>query len=176
MVCNESLVRWFLAHRADPNAPAGEWDVMPLSCAVAVAPLSIIKLLFEHGGSTAHGQQVNFASDRTDSECVPVLQYLVDRGAPVNDTLWGTGPELANWADVGATAPLPNAAAAGNIDSVGFFLEHGADRKKRSVGFGKLPLDTALACKHMEIARILSEEEALRAPQSDVIEIKREVV
>ena len=96
MVCNESLVRWFLTHGADPNAPAGEWDVTPLSGAVAQAPLSIIEMLFDHGGSTAHGQLVNYASDRTDPECVPILQFSVDRGAPVNNTLWEDCPDLAS--------------------------------------------------------------------------------
>ena len=173
VTCNEALVRWFLAHGADPNAPAGEWDVTPLSYAVARAPLNIVKLLFDHGGSTAHGQLVHYASDRTDSECVPILQYLVDRGAPINGTLWENRPELAHWANAGAaTTPLHNAAEAGNIDSVSFLLEHGADRMKprlgkRSLGSGGLPIDTAVAYKHMEIAKLLSEEPILPAPQSE---------
>lgn len=116
MVCIESLVRWFLAHGADPNAPAGEWDVAPLSCAVAQAPLRVIELLLDHGSSTAYGQLLNFACDRTDPECVPVLQYLLDHSAPINDTLWENRPELADWANVGARTPLHNAAAAGNVD------------------------------------------------------------
>ena len=167
MTCNEALVRWFLAHGADPNAPAGIWDVTPLSCAVAVAPLSTVQLLFDHGGSTAHGQLVNFATDRTDSDCVPILQYLVDRGAPINDTLWENRPELSNWANVGATTPLHNAAAAGNIDSVRFLLEHGADRMKRSLNFRRLPLDSAMALKHMDIVKLLSDEPTLPALQSE---------
>ncbi len=125
------------------------------------------KLLFDHGGSTAHGQLVHYASDRTDSECVPILQYLVDRGAPINDTLWENRPELAHWANVGATTPLHNAAAAGNIDSVRFLLEHGAKRMKRSLGSGRVPIDTAVACKHMEIAKLLLDEPILPAPQSE---------
>ena len=168
VTCNETLVRWFLAHGADPNAPAGLWDVTPLSYAVTLAPLNIIKLLFDHGGSTAHGQLVNYASDRTDSECVPILQYLVDRGARINDTLWENRPELAHWAYAGAvTTPLHNAVAAGNIDSVRFLWEHGADRMKRSVNFGRLPIDTAVALKHTEIAKLLSEEPMSPAPQSE---------
>lgn len=168
VTCNEALVRWFLAHGADPNAPAGEWDVTPLSYAVALAPLNIIKLLFDHGGSTAHGQLLNYASDRSDSECVPVLQYLVDHGARINDTLWENRPELAGWAKAhAATTPLHNAVRAGNIDSVRFLLDHGADRMKRSVNFGRLPIDSAVALKHMEIAKLLSDEPMLPAPQSE---------
>ena len=81
------------------------------------------RVVFDHGGSTAHGQSVYHACDRTDPECVPILQFLVDRGAPVNNTLWEDRPDLASWANVGATTPLHNAAAAGNLDSVRFLLE-----------------------------------------------------
>ena len=166
VVSDESLVRWFLAHGANPNATAGEWDVTPLSCAVAQAPLGIVKLLFDYGGSTANGQLMNFACDRTDLECVPILQYLVDHGAPLNNTLWEDRPELVHWANVGASTPLHSAAAAGNIDSVRFLLEHGADRTKRSVRAEKLPVDVAVACKHGEIAKILAEKPTLPAPRS----------
>lgn len=109
---------------------------------------------------------MNFACNRTDSECVPILQYLLDRGASINNTLWENRPELAHWADVGASTPLHNAAAAGNIDSVKFLLEHGADRTKRSVRFGKLPVDMAVACKHVEVAKTLAEEPTLPAARS----------
>ena len=149
-------MRWFLIHGADPNAPAGEWDVTPLSCAVAQAPLSTVKLLFEHGGSTAYGQLMNFASSRTDAEGVPIMQYLLDHGAPTNNTLWENRPDLAHWAMVGASTPLHSAAAAGNVEAVRFLLEHGADRTKKSLRFGKLPIDVARACKNIEIADILA--------------------
>ena len=149
-------MRWFLTHGADPNAPAGEWDVTPLSCAVAQAPVSTVKLLFEHGGSTAYGQLMNFASNRTDSEGVPIMQYLLNRGASINDTLWENRPDLMHWAMVGASTPLHGAAAAGNVEAVRFLLEHGADRTKRSVRSGKLPIDVAQACKNIDIGNILA--------------------
>jgi hypothetical protein len=41
---------------------------------------------------------------------------------------------------------------------VRFLLEHGADRTKRSARLGRLPVDMAVACKHVEVAKILAEE------------------
>src|SRR5271170_6866717 len=105
VVCDESLVHWFLDHGADPNASAGEWDVTPLSCAVAKAPLSTVEFLFKRGGSTAYGQLMHFASYRTDQETVPILQFLLDHGASINDTLWENRPELSDWAKIGAGTP-----------------------------------------------------------------------
>ncbi len=38
---------------------------------------------------------------------------------------------------------------------------------KRSLGSGRVPIDTAVACKHMEIAKLLLDEPILPAPQSE---------
>ena len=141
---------------ADPNALVGEWDVTRLSCVVAQAPLSTVKLLFVHVGSTAYRQLMNFASNRTDSEGVLIMQYLLNRGASTNDTLWENRPDLVHWAMVGAPTPLHGAAAAGNVEAVRLLLKHSADRTKRSVRSGKLPIDVARACKNIEIANILA--------------------
>lgn len=124
VVRDESLVRWFLDHGADPNAPAGLWDVTPLSYAVSSALLSTIKLLFDHGGSTARGQLAIYAAQRSDPEAVPILRYLVDRGAAINDTWWENLQELEGFARTHlAATPLIYAVEAGNIDSVRFLLE-----------------------------------------------------
>ncbi|KAI4100463.1 MAG: hypothetical protein LQ345_007455, partial [Seirophora villosa] len=85
VVKDEALVRWFLEHGADPNIPARVLDNTPLSSAASYAPLHIVKLLFEHGGSADKGNLVCHAADRKDPEAIPVLQYLVDRGAPTNE-------------------------------------------------------------------------------------------
>ena len=151
-------MRWFLNHGANPNAQAGEWDVTPLSSAAAVTPLSTIKLLFDHGGSIAQGQLLHHASDRTDPACVPILEYLVEQGAPINQTLWEDRPDLADWANLGASTPLYNAVAAENIESVRFLLRHGADRHKPTVNSGRLPIDVAQARKYTEIVKLLADE------------------
>lgn len=140
----------------------------PLSCAVERAPLQTIELMFAHGGSTAYGQLLNFASNRNDPDSVSVLQYLLDRGARANDTLWENQPRLRHWAMVGAETPLHGAAAAGNIETVRLLLRNGADPKKRSLGFDKLPVDVAIACGNLEVVKVL-EAWPLNTPDTDIM-------
>ncbi|KAL8917000.1 MAG: hypothetical protein Q9208_008218 [Pyrenodesmia sp. 3 TL-2023] len=171
VVNDEATVRWFLAHGADPNAPAGEWDVTPLSYAVNRAPLSMVKLLFEHGGSPANGQLVNYAADRKDADSIPVLQLLVDHGAPTNEWLFENRPKLHHWAAAGgAQTPLYQAAEAGLIENVKFLLRHGADPRKRGIRMhiheGRLPIDAAKLNKHEEIVQLLSEAATTLKPQN----------
>ncbi|KAL9123543.1 MAG: hypothetical protein Q9217_007030, partial [Psora testacea] len=147
VVEDEEVVRWFLAHGGNPNASAGVWDFTPLSCAVASAPLSIISLLSEYDDSVSRGQLVNHAAWRTDRESVPILQYMFDRGAPINNSQWEDREELRySWAkSVYGTTPLYNAASQGNVEAVKWLLEHGADRHKRNLGGTEsLPTKTAL--------------------------------
>ncbi len=86
-----------------------------------------------------------------------ICWYLFDHGAPINNTLWENRPGLRDWAMVGASTPLHHAAEVGNAEAVRFLLEHGADQKKGSVRSGKLPIDVAVACEHVEIVKILAE-------------------
>ena len=121
------------------------------------APISIIKLLFQNGGSAAYGQLLNFACYRTDPDCVPIIEFLLSQGAPLNNTLWENQPHLTNWAAVGATTPLFNAAEAGNKDAVQYLLTRGADRTKKSIRTGKSPLDIAMSCNYTEIVNLLKQ-------------------
>ena len=115
----ENVVRWFLIQGADPNAASEICDITPLSCAVQNAPFEVIRLLFQHGGSTAQGQLLNMASDRTDSDSVAILQFLFDRGdTRINDTYLNSRPELDLRGPVKNAAPLHHAARVGSIDTV----------------------------------------------------------
>ncbi|KAL8904484.1 MAG: hypothetical protein Q9207_003248 [Kuettlingeria erythrocarpa] len=165
VVKDEATVRWFLAHGADPNAPAREWDVTPLSYAANRAPLSVVKLMFEHGGSATIGQLVNHASDRDDADSIPVLQLLVDHGAPTNEWLFENRPDLHHWAAAGGSQTgLYYAAEAGLIENVRFLLKHGADPRKRGIRMhryeGRLPIDIARWRKHEEVVQLLDEAAA----------------
>ena len=168
VVEDEVLVRWFLAHGSNPNTSAGLWDFTPLSCAVARAPLSIINLLSDHADSFCRGQLANHAAWRTDPESVPILQYIFDRGAPINNSQWEDCEGLRdNWAkSVYGTTPLYNAASQGNVEIVKWLLEHGADRHKRNLGGTEsLPAKTALDAAlegstpdHAKIVELLEKE------------------
>ncbi|KAL8673288.1 MAG: hypothetical protein Q9168_002286 [Polycauliona sp. 1 TL-2023] len=172
VVQNETLVRWFLDHGASPNALAGPPEITPMTChdvkAFDITPLSravqrssfdVIKLMFQYGGSTIYGQLLNMASDRTDPDSVPILQFLFDHGDKrINSTYLEDRPDLDPWHALDNAAPLHHAARVGNIDTVQWLLQHGADptrRTKRVVGYGTTPLDSARHTNHTEIAKLL---------------------
>jgi hypothetical protein len=53
-----------------------------------LAPFTAIKLLFDHGGSTQHGQLLHYAICRDGADRLEVLDFLRDRGAPINDIMY----------------------------------------------------------------------------------------
>ena len=154
---DQHLVQWFLDHGANPDTTASLWDITPLSYAVEHAPLQTIKHLFSQGGSVKHGQLVNYASNRTDNECLDVLQFLVDRGAPVNNTLWENQPELIDRANCGATTPLSNAVTVNNVEAVRFLLAHGADPLKPNKPTKSTPLSLAQTKGNLQIVELMKE-------------------
>ena len=87
--------------RRRPQRSQPENGVLRRSLALrAQAPLEIINLLFDRGGSTTNGRLLNRASD-------PILQCSPDRGVPINDTRLEHRPGLAHWANAGAaTTPF----------------------------------------------------------------------
>ena len=162
---DHELINWFLDHGANPDASAAFWDITPLSYAVARSSLSIVKLMFERGGSTARGALLCCAADREDY-CVPILEFLVDQGAVIDEIRWEHQPQLfhmAHFMDVGT--PLLTAVRAGNADSVRCLLKRGADRSKRSVRTQSLPLEIAKKTDHTEIINLLNTYSRLKATE-----------
>ena len=160
-VSDENLVRWFLRQGADPNASSEACDITPFSCAVQKATFEVIQLLFQKGGSTAQGQLLNMASDRTDPDSVAILQFLFDRGdTRINDTYLDSRPELNLRGCVKNAAPLHHAARVGNINTVRWLLQHGANPWQRTVvtiGYGTTPIDSACYDGHTDIVDVLLE-------------------
>ena len=75
---NEHLVSWLLAHDADPNA-GYEYDT-PLSRAVLVGSVDIVKPLLSRGGDVRRGQVLHWAVERREN-VGEVFIMLLDSGA-----------------------------------------------------------------------------------------------
>lgn len=118
---------WFLSNGADPNAVCG-LDITPLSIAVRDARFAIIKLLFDHGGSTEHGQLLHFTMSRASPDRLEVLEYILNKGASINDIMFQNcleSYEQEKYSGLGT--PLHSAAEKGNLDMVKMLSAKGAD-------------------------------------------------
>lgn len=119
---------WFLNHGAQPDAEASILDLTPLSFAVVRASFKTIKLLFKHGGSTQHGQLLHHAVLRESSDCLEVIDFLLDHGAPINNVMYQS--HLSSYMMMkafGLGTPLHKAADIGRLDIVKHLIERGAD-------------------------------------------------
>jgi hypothetical protein len=80
---NDELTQWFLNHGTEPNAMCA-WNFTPLSSAIHLASLLIIKLLCGHGGDVRRGQFLH-AIKQESSDKIEVLRLPLDLGALVNE-------------------------------------------------------------------------------------------
>ncbi|KAI1273703.1 hypothetical protein F5Y07DRAFT_375936 [Xylaria sp. FL0933] len=132
---DETLVRWFLAHGADPNAES-EWGLSPFLKAVGHAPLCIVKLLHEAGGSPA--MAVPFVCQPTPpvpppadpsipprDERLQVLRYVLDLGADPDVPKWAHNRKGAG-SDFEWGSPLNAALSGRRIDLAEELLRRGA--------------------------------------------------
>lgn len=136
------LTLWFLSRGANPNATC-DLDITPLSIAVRDGPFETIRILFDYGGSTEHGQFLHFAAIRGLSDNMEVLEYLLDKRTPINSKMY------ENCADSyeqemfsGLGTPLHSAAATGRLDMVDLLLSGGADPSIRNT-WSKLAVEEA---------------------------------
>lgn len=122
-----SLVSWFLAHGANPNA--SNWlDISPISRAVDSAPFSTIKLLFAHGGSATTGQLLHHAIFRKKDDVLDVLEYLLQKGAHkvINNIEYQNAPKYLVQSLFTIGTPLHDAMRSGNFEIVQLLLKWGA--------------------------------------------------
>jgi Ankyrin repeats (3 copies) len=101
---------------------------MPLSIAVLRAPFSTIKILFDRGGSVEHGQLLHWAVLREPPDCLEVIDFLLDKGAPINDVMYQHRlKDYFQMRPFGLDTPLHSTANEGRLDVVKHLLEKGAD-------------------------------------------------
>ena len=114
-------------HGANPDAVCG-LDITPLSIAVRDASFNIIKLLFDNGGSIKRGQLLHFAANRILPDRTEIFQYILDKGASINDIMFQNCPESYEQERYsGLGTPLHSVAVTGYLDMVEMILLKGAD-------------------------------------------------
>lgn len=96
MLGDADLVRWFLAHGADPNAESHH-GLTPFLKAVQERPLATVRLLHEAGSSlaiaipfvcSARAAQVGETEADGAARRLEVLRYLLDNGADLEAPMW----------------------------------------------------------------------------------------
>jgi ankyrin repeat protein len=103
-------------------------DCTPLSIAVRRASFSTIKMLFDRGGSIQHGQLLQYAVNRDESDHLGVIDFLVEKGQPINDVMYQN--RLKNCFQLrafGLGTPLHIAAEMGRLDVIKHLLARGPD-------------------------------------------------
>lgn len=120
------LVRWFVAHGADPNAAIQSWP-SPLEAAAFKAPLEVIKILVDQGGRVYPSNALPAAAKTALPDRTEILAYFLDKGAPINMIEYEFDDETGKRFGVKAFGTaLHQASKRGNEQLVRFLLERGA--------------------------------------------------
>lgn len=150
------MTRWFLEHGANPNTQC-EVDCTPLSYAVRNARLSVIELLLSHGGDVRKGQLLQHAVFR-DKDLEDVISLLVERGAPLNATMYEDGPTLMRFFPMSLGSALHVATEQGKTNAVRLLIHLGADTSVKDAN-GDTALECAQKWNKPEIVRLLRDLE-----------------
>ncbi|KAJ5901881.1 hypothetical protein N7495_002409 [Penicillium taxi] len=143
VVTNLPLLRWFLAHGANPNQGARHGSAEPdndavmqrcaaLEAAAARGELAALHMLLDAGADIKYGTPLHYAagacspgtmprgvaSQEFDAGRIPIMALLVQRGADVNQT--GKSRLVLH-------SPIMYAVMAGAVERVKWLLGQGAD-------------------------------------------------
>lgn len=131
---NESIVRWFLDHGADPNG-ACLHGCTATTAAANASPLSVVKLLVDYGGTIANTDAVPRAvlgHNNGQPDRLEVAEYLLDNGAPIDIYLnQNSAEEVTSMISmIGLETALQHASRGGRKDMVELLLRRGADKNR----------------------------------------------
>ena len=139
----------------------------PLSyaCRKGKTSFDLIRLLFDHGGSVAYGQLLHYAVARTDNDRFDIMQYLLDRGAPINEVMYSNHHSKWFFESAPMGTPLHWAAEQGATEMALFLLDHGADPTIKNT-HGHTPSEVAEKCKKSQVGDLLRSRERSRPRSS----------
>lgn len=126
---NRDVVLWLIEHGADLNERCPDLDDTAMSRAVVDAPPDLLCELIDKYGCDAHrGQLLHDATRRTGDDVVGIMRLPLDRGAPLNLTMYADdAASLHNYHSIDLGTPLHMAARMGDAAAVKFLLSQGAD-------------------------------------------------
>lgn len=142
-------------------------DCTPLSIAVSRALFSIIKLLFDHGGSVQHGQLIQYAVKRKASDYLEVIDFFLDKGAPINEIMYQNRlKDCFQFRAFGLGTHLHRAADMGRLDVAEHLLKKGADPLVKDAR-GKMAIERAEEEGHSEVVELLRPLSIPSGPRHD---------
>ncbi|CAG8942800.1 unnamed protein product [Penicillium salamii] len=155
-VTDTEMTSWLLEHGANPNVRC-EVDCTPLSYAVRNAHLSVIKLLLSHGGDVQKGQLLQYAVSR-DEELENVISLLVEKGAPLNATMYQDSSTLQRFFPLSLGTALHVATEQGKTNAIRLLIRLGADTGVKDAN-GDTALEWAKKWNETEMVQLLTDLE-----------------
>ncbi|KAJ5675422.1 hypothetical protein N7462_008319 [Penicillium macrosclerotiorum] len=139
-VLDRDLTAWLLDRGANPNQRSTV-DCTPLSYAVQLASMSVIRLMLERGGDLLKGQLLQYCVYRED-DVIDVLSLLLEKGAPINATMSKDRLTFVRWWVYGLGTALHIAVQLGKFDVIRYLMESGADMNVKDA-LGRTALELA---------------------------------
>lgn len=152
------MAMWLLDHGADPNQQCS-FDITPLSYAAKRGSVHTIKVMLDDYDGDAQKWQLLHYAVRRKIDIVEVLELLIDRGAPINQTMYENhdwSRRFHFWMPLGTA--LHEAAELGKIKAAHYLLSRGIDASIKNTE-GETALDCAGRFNHERVAELLEDVE-----------------
>ena len=143
VIRDEKLVRWFLAHGADPHVDGVKAGATLLDVAAANSTLAIFDLLQAHGAKLTDSDALHSAAGEREKRPgrVEMMDHLLGLGVDINALGRREYPASRR---IGRGTPLHAAVATQQIDRIQFLVQKGADLETRNT-LHQTPLEYAAA-------------------------------